>query len=90
MTSVTDSTRAVSSFAYSTVSGSSVPLLTSVVSPSQAHTLITYQEIGYESGLTAVHSVVTVDAVGEGVGAGAVVFDESVGRSAQLHRLPDV
>ena len=68
VTSVTDSTGAVSSFAYSTVSGSSVPLLTSVVSPSQAHTLITYQEIGYESGLTAVHSVVTVDQSGKVLG----------------------
>ena len=42
-----------------------MPLLTEVVSPSQAHTLITYQEIGYEAGLTAVQSVVTVDASGK-------------------------
>jgi hypothetical protein len=58
----------VSSFGYSSVSGSTVPLLTSVVSPSQAHTLVTYQEIGYEPGLTAVQSVVTVDRSGAVLG----------------------
>jgi len=68
VTSVTDPTGAVSSFTYSSVSGSTVPLLTSVVSPSQAHTLVTYQEIGYEPGLTAVQSVVTVDRSGAVLG----------------------
>ncbi len=65
VTSVTDPNNAKTSFAYS---GSTDPLLTEVVSPSQAHTLITYQEIGYEAGLTAVQSVVTVDASGKVLG----------------------
>jgi RHS repeat-associated protein len=65
VTSVTDPTGAVSSFGYS---GVSLPLLTSVGSPSQAHTLITYQEVNSPPGLTAVHSVVTVDASGKVLG----------------------
>jgi len=60
--SVTDPAGAAAHFAYSSVSGSPVELLTSVTSASLARTLITYQSIGYQPGLTAVQAVVTVDA----------------------------
>jgi RHS repeat-associated protein len=62
VTSVTDPAGAAAHFAYSPVFGSPVELLTSVTSASQARTLITYQSIGYQPGLTAVQAVVTVDA----------------------------
>jgi RHS repeat-associated protein len=62
VTSVTDPAGAAAHFAYAPVSG--VELLTSVTSASQARTLITYQSIGYQPGLTAVQAAVTVDASG--------------------------
>jgi len=68
VTSVTDPAGAAAHFGYSPVPGSPVPLLTSVISASQARTLITYQSIGYQPGLTAVQAVVTVDASGTVLG----------------------
>lgn len=63
VTSVTDPSGATAEFVYAPVSGSTVPLLTQVVSASQATTWITYQSFGDEQpGLTAVQSVVTTDA----------------------------
>ena len=66
--SVTDPSGATARFVYSPVSGSTVPLLTSVVSASHAHTHITYQEIGPPPVFTAVASVVTTDASGTVMG----------------------
>jgi hypothetical protein len=70
VTSVTDPAGAAAHFAYSPVFGSPVELLTSVTSASQARTLITYQSIGYQPGLTAVQAVVTVDASDTVLGPG--------------------
>ena len=61
VTSVTDPSGAMAQFGYAPVSGSSVPLLSSVVSASQAHTRVAYQDFGAQPGLTAVQSVVTTD-----------------------------
>jgi len=65
---VTDPSGAKAEFEYSDVSGSTVPLLTTVVSASQARTRITYQDGGAQQGLTAVQSVATTDPAGHVMG----------------------
>ena len=65
--SVTDPSGATAEFEYTPVGGLD-ELLTTVISASQAHTRVFYQDFASQPGLTAVQAVVTTDAEGLVVG----------------------
>ena len=67
--SVTDPSGATAEFEYTPMGGlDDIELLTTVISASQAHTRVFYQDFAGQPGLTAVQAVVTTDAEGLVVG----------------------
>ncbi len=67
--SVTDPSNATARFEYAPVTGlDDIELLTTIISASQAHTHVYYQNFDDQPGLTAVQAVVTTDADGTVIG----------------------